>query len=131
MLKWLHRIKKIFKLLDSIDEIKINEENILIKFNKNLLIGSEKHLVTFSKGNSISISNRLHLNPLYKKDIINLLELDGYDKKVDDLLLKGIIESNRKNLLKKIKNFKLIERNTNGDNLHCKERNNNREKIHK
>lgn len=54
---------KFEKLMNCIDDIFINQNNIVIKLNKNLIVHSEGHQFFVSNGDVVIKSNYLHLNP--------------------------------------------------------------------
>ena len=62
-LKKNEKQEKLNQLLDSLDDVRINKDSIVIKFNKNLVCYSEGHQLFFSKGDIAIKSTKLHLNP--------------------------------------------------------------------
>lgn len=56
------KIGSLEDLLKSILEIKVNDDSIYIKLNKNLIIESN-NFISISKDQNIQLAKRIHLNP--------------------------------------------------------------------
>ena len=63
MVRSKEKEKKLNKLLDIFDDIKITDDSVVIKFNKNIACYSEGHQLFVSKNDILIKSEYLHLNP--------------------------------------------------------------------
>lgn len=81
-LKRLNNIKKLFKLLDIVDDIKIEDNVVMIKTSKDLILHNKGNTIFYSKeGSFIAAVKYHHSCPILNKETIDYLEMNNTNNK--------------------------------------------------
>ncbi|EPU3829039.1 hypothetical protein ACVWU4_001020 [Campylobacter coli] len=81
-IKKLNNIKKLFKLLDIVDDIKIEDNVVMVKTSKDLILHNKGNTIFYSKeGSFIAAVKYHHSCPILNQDTIDYLEMSNTKNK--------------------------------------------------